>query len=359
MPMSARPAVLRTGLILLSLTAESYQFPDATDRWDANWLQVALHAEDPEGAWDAVRPALLTWEVGQLAGWLRAVAEQPTVADEGIAFLEPYLWFRWEPGALLVTLDDGFAPPWKPAEDTHGYELRLDVPPERLGLFADELESWREDFPERATAEKTPPTSAVVRERVRVGWDFTLMMATVALLAALGAQSLVGTLYVWWAQRTIAGWLQGPGYGAYVALMDTIAAPLVAGLVVVLGLCVPKRLFERRTLVAVSAGLVTIGIVWGLVQRSLQEGMAAYLIAAAGLQAVVVALTVSRSGGVTFLTEGRGRRLGSALLHLGFIVFCFVVVALQDASPALMLPVFAVSALLLGAGSAMSFYARR
>lgn len=187
-------------------------------------------------------------------------------------------------------------------------------------------------------------------------WDFILMMLTVVLLAALGAQSLVGTLYVWWAQRTIAGWLQGPGYASYVALMNAFATPLVAGIVVVLGLCVPKRLFERRTLVAVSAGLVLLGVAWGVAGRSLQNGMAAYLTAAAGLQAVVAVLTVQRSGGLSYLTEGRGRHLGSALLHLGFIVFCLVVVALQDS--ALMLPVFGLSALLLGAGSAMSFYAK-
>jgi hypothetical protein len=82
-----------------------------------------------------------------------------------------------------------------------------------------------------------------------------------------------------------------------------------------------------------------------------------YLAAAALLQTVVVGVTLARGGGITYLTEGRGRRLGSALLHLGFIVFCFVVVALQG-SPAVMLPVFFVSAILLAAGSAMSFYSR-
>lgn len=189
-------------------------------------------------------------------------------------------------------------------------------------------------------------------------WDFVLMMTTIVLLALLGAQSLVGTLYVWWAQRTIAGFLQGAQYAAYVTLMNAIAAPLVAGIVLVLGLCVPKRLFERRTLVAVSVALVALGVVWGVAGRSLQAGMAAYLVAAAGLQAVVAVLTFRRAGGVAYLTEGKTRQLGSALLHLGFIVFTFVVVALQDSTPMLMLPVFALSALLLGGGSAMSFYGR-
>lgn len=191
----------------------------------------------------------------------------------------------------------------------------------------------------------------------RVGWDFALMVATIALLVAIGVQTLGGTLYSWWAHDAIAGWEQGPGYAAYMRVMNAAAAPLVAGLVVVLGLCVPKRMFARRVLLAVSAGLVAFGIAAAVLGRSLETGMAAYLAAAALLQTVVVGVTLARGGGITYLTEGRGRRLGSALLHLGFIVFCFVVVALQG-SPAVMLPVFFVSAILLAAGSAMSFYSR-
>jgi hypothetical protein len=187
-------------------------------------------------------------------------------------------------------------------------------------------------------------------------WDFALMMATVGLLAALGAQSVVGTAYVWWVQRGTPDWSSGPGYAAYVDLMNAIAAPLLVALIVAIGLCVPKRVFARRTLVAVSACMVALGATMGLVAHSVVAGLTAYLLAAAVLQVVVAIMTLVASGGLTYLTEGHGRKLGSALLHLGFIVFALVVVALQD-SP-LMLPVFFASALLLVGGSALSFYAR-
>lgn len=185
------------------------------------------------------------------------------------------------------------------------------------------------------------------------------MVATIVLLAALGVQSLAGTLYSWWAHDAFLNWEKGPGYAAFASVMNVVAAPLVVGIVVVLGLCVPKRIFGRRVLVVVSVGLMAIGLVAGTIGRSLATGMTAYLVAAAMLQAVAVALTVARGGGISYITEGRGRNLGSALLHLGFIMFCIVVVALQDASQSLMLGVFFTSAILLAAGSAMSFYARR
>ncbi len=186
------------------------------------------------------------------------------------------------------------------------------------------------------------------------GWDYWLMTATVGLLGALGLQSFVGTLYAWWAYRNVQGFEQ-VGYGAFVSVMNAIAAPLVIVLVVVLGLCVPKRILSRDALLWTSAAMVGIGVLGWLVTGDATAGLAVYLVAAAALQLVVVFLTAKSARELDYLTEGRVTRLGSALLHLGFIVFVFVVVALQES--ALLLPVFYAGAILLVAGSAMSFWA--
>ena len=68
-------------------------------------------------------------------------------------------------------------------------------------------------------------------------------------------------------------------------------------------------------------------------------------------------MTVAGVRGPSYLTEGRLTKTGSGLLHLGFIVFGIVIVALQS-SP-LMLPVFSASAVLVTVGTAMAFYADR
>jgi hypothetical protein len=195
----------------------------------------------------------------------------------------------------------------------------------------------------------TPPRD--IRKR---GWDFGLTVVTVAILGLLGVQSFVGTLYTWWAQRTIQGWEQ-TGYNDFVALMNQIAAPLVVALVVVMGLCVPKRLFERRALVLVSAGMVVAGVGIGAYSGSLQTGLGTYLALAALIQAAVVVLTIAGVRGPSYLTEGRLTKTGSGLLHLGFIGVAFVIVTLERSN--LMLPVFAVSALCLAGGTALAFYA--
>jgi hypothetical protein len=191
-----------------------------------------------------------------------------------------------------------------------------------------------------------------IRQRT---WDFALTLITVALLAFLGVQSFIGTIVVWWAIRTIPGWQEGTGYAGYVDTMNAIAAPLIVALVVVMGLCVPKRLFARKLLLWVSVAMVAVGVVAGVLLRSIGNGLAIYLLLSAVIQVAVVAMTVAGVRGPTYLTEGRLTKVGSGLLHLGFIVFAIVVVALQK-SP-LMLPVFTVSALLVTGGTALSFYA--
>ncbi len=192
-----------------------------------------------------------------------------------------------------------------------------------------------------------------IRQR---SWDFGLTVATVALFGGLGVQSFVGTIYVWWAQRTIPGWEQF-GMAPYISTMNAIAAPQLMLLVVAMGLCVPKRLLSRQALVIVSGLMVVAGIGAGALTNSLATGVSVYLALAALIQVAVVALTAAGAKGPSYLTEGRLTKLGSGLLHLGFILFGIVIASLQQ-SP-FMLPVFWTSTVLMTGGSVMSFYADR
>jgi peptidoglycan/LPS O-acetylase OafA/YrhL len=206
-----------------------------------------------------------------------------------------------------------------------------------------------------AEEHEIPHNGGPTTVRRKSGWDFFLMMLTVGLLGALGAQSLLGTLYAWWGYRTQPDF-ELTAYPAFIVVMNSIAAPLVVALVVVMGLCVPKRLLARRTLATVSVAMVGVGVATAAASASVATGLAVYLGLAALIQVAVVALTLAGVRSLGYLSENRVARIGSGLLHLGFILFALVVVALQK-SP-YMLPVFYASATLLAGGSGMSFYAR-
>lgn len=187
-------------------------------------------------------------------------------------------------------------------------------------------------------------------------WDFTLTVITVALLGSLGVQSFIGTLYVWWAAEAVPGF-EIIGYDRFVWWMNAIAAPQVVAIVVVMGLCVPKRLFDRTALVVVSGAMLVVGLGAWAITGSIATGLAVYLALAALIQAAVVVLTVAGARGPSYLTEGRLVKTGSGLLHQGIIGFAFVVVALQRSS--FMLPAFWTATALTVGGTFLAFYADR
>jgi hypothetical protein len=189
----------------------------------------------------------------------------------------------------------------------------------------------------------------------RSSWDFGLLLISVALLGGLGVQSLVGTMYSWWATRSIEGWATSPAFESYIDVMNRVAVPMIVGLAVVMGLCVPKRLFSRTALIGVSVIMVVAGLVAWAFTGSPSDGLAVYLLGAGGVQMAVVIMTLTGSASLSYLTEGRLTKVGSGLLHLGFIIFGYVVVALQR-SPVMLLA-FGVAFVLAIGGTALSFYA--
>lgn len=184
-------------------------------------------------------------------------------------------------------------------------------------------------------------------------YDFWLVMTTIAVLAAMGLLAFAGTLWTWRAELAEPGWSAGPGYAAYTGTMNALVAPLVAVLIVVLGLCIPRRLFGRQTLWAVSAGVIA-GAALVVPVAGLQAGIAVFLLAAGVLEAVAVVLTVVRPERVSYLKENVLYQVGSAVLHLGFVVLVFDWAAVSPGSGHLAL--FWVGSGLLVAGTALCFY---
>lgn len=50
-----------------------YEFPQATEDYDANWLIITTEAANEQGTWTRRCACLLTWEVAWLIHWLEQV----------------------------------------------------------------------------------------------------------------------------------------------------------------------------------------------------------------------------------------------------------------------------------------------
>lgn len=138
----------------LELHLISYQFADADNWWDANWLIVEISAQLNGRRWRARDAALLTIDVTELADWLARVATGRDV-PETIEFTEPCLALTVdhdaaEPRALHVNLAHEFSPPWLDGDARlDGVRLRLALDPVALLDASSTLRRQVAGFPPR------------------------------------------------------------------------------------------------------------------------------------------------------------------------------------------------------------------
>jgi len=180
-----------------------------------------------------------------------------------------------------------------------------------------------------------------------VGWDLALVLLTAATLAAFGLLAL-------WSMFHYKSHALRPDWSvpAFQEMMNRLAAPLVVLLIVWLVLCIPKRLLSRRALLAYSAAIIAAGLV-AIPYRGVRFGLGLVLALSAALQTAILGLVLAGAR-LRFAGQGLALRAGSALLHLGVVLFTYDLVALQG-SP-WHIPLFWASTALLTAGCVLTFY---
>jgi hypothetical protein len=183
--------------------------------------------------------------------------------------------------------------------------------------------------------------------------NYILILITMAALGAIGLVFIAGAGYSWVQSIQMPDWQRTGLYNDYIAAMNFAVTPLSILLVIVLGLCIPKRLFSGVILLQLMgvllfltlAASVLLGAMWGI----------GFLLAAAGfIQVVVIAMTLAGSKRLSYESRSFLVQIGSALLHLGFVIFLFNFVILSG-SPS-HISVFWLATVLIGFGMVLSFY---
>jgi hypothetical protein len=106
----------------------------------------------------------------------------------------------------------------------------------------------------------------------------------------------------------------------YMNAMNSVLAPFLIALIVLLGICVPKRLLPTVWLNRFSVLLLLCSIVAGFL-ADVQMSLVLVLLVSLVLQVVVLVMACAGSTELNFEKKGYWVRVGSSLLHLGLIVF--------------------------------------
>ena len=186
-------------------------------------------------------------------------------------------------------------------------------------------------------------------------YDYYLIILTTLILFAIGLVSVYGITYYNYLSVD-SQWTRTARYGMYIDEMNSYIYPFVLLLLILLGLCIPKRLFEQDILVKFSTAVLGMTVVL-VFSKGIETGLGFILAVMVAVQAVVLILTFKKSQAIRFEKEGYVTRLGSSLLHLGIVILVFNFVSLRD-NPFHIL-IFWIGTLLVITGNIFSFYPER
>jgi NADH:ubiquinone oxidoreductase subunit 6 (subunit J) len=183
-------------------------------------------------------------------------------------------------------------------------------------------------------------------------YDYYLIILTTLILFAIGLVSVYGITYYNYLSVD-PQWTQTARYGKYIDEMNSYIYPFLLLLLISLGLCIPKRLFEQDILVKFGAAVLGVTVML-MFLKGIETGLGFILAVMIAVQAVVLILTFKKSQAIRFEKEGYVIRLGSSLLHLGVVILVFNFVSLRN-NPFHIL-IFWIGTLLVVAGNIFSFY---
>ena len=153
--------------------------------------------------------------------------------------------------------------------------------------------------------------------RGKTNYDYYLIVATTVVLFIISVICIYGMFYFKLAQ---VNQLTAVAKVNYMNTMNRVLAPFLIALIVLLGICVPKRLLPTVWLNRFSVMLVVFAIVAGLI-GDVKVSLVLVLAVSLVLQVVVLIMACAGSTELNFEKKGYWVRVGSSLLHLGLIVF--------------------------------------
>ena len=148
-------------------------------------------------------------------------------------------------------------------------------------------------------------------------YDFYLIVATALVLFAISLISIYGMFYFKFAQiHQMAPAVKM----SYMNRMNSFTAPFIICLILLLGICVPKRLLPTVWLNRAAAMLILCAVLTGFI-AGVKASLFLILGASLVLQLTVMILALAGSKNLYFHKKGYWMRLGSSLIHLGLILF--------------------------------------
>lgn len=135
-----------------SLEIVNYEFPNATDVFDSNWLLIKTSIKTKDNIWTVTDPCLETYDIEDIIEWFSTLIQVNEPEEYLLVFTEPNINFRLNSIKKLtidfdVLLTHECTPPFSP--DPNEYILNMEVSKNEASLWINDLIRQLRKFPVR------------------------------------------------------------------------------------------------------------------------------------------------------------------------------------------------------------------
>ena len=141
--------------VTLTLEVMGYQYPDANNFWDGNWLFLKVGVTQGNQRFEKIDPAIGTYDLTKLHRWFTTLLQRPSpdgYPEKNLEFTEPCLAFEYTGYSgdviiIKVILACALCPTFHKTENIWQAEFRL--ADADIALILANLEPSIQDYPLR------------------------------------------------------------------------------------------------------------------------------------------------------------------------------------------------------------------
>lgn len=137
-----------SGSKLIELRIMGYEFPNETEYYDANWLNLKIKVESEKVKYEEIAPCVLTWDIEDLIRGMSTLLKKRKAVYH-TNFMEPYLSMEFEAHDKIVEVKFRHQIEGGP-DFLETYESSFSIPKREFGEVIRQIKEEYEKYPKRA-----------------------------------------------------------------------------------------------------------------------------------------------------------------------------------------------------------------
>ena len=129
------------------LDIDGYEFPNADEYYDSNWLIVSVRCSYNDDQWEARDSCLLTFELKNIKAWLNAIILG--AHEEYLTFMESELAFKYKADSEILSIALNYNLHIRESKHETPYVMKFKLRKHEISYIVNAIDKLINKYPER------------------------------------------------------------------------------------------------------------------------------------------------------------------------------------------------------------------